>query len=693
MIVKKIKADRVKSKAGHIRDLTDYIRNPQARNPGEKVLYERGRGFLCEDHESQQAEMVALAQEAVKSPNPVSHWVLSWREGEQPSVEQVEEAVSLFLGELGISEHQVIYALHRDTDNLHLHIAVNRVHPDTLKVIKPNGGFDIEAAHRAVARIEHAQGWERERHGRYHVLENGELRRDSQERPEIRQPEQRKRDMEHRTGEKSAERIAIEEGAPILRAARSWEQLHAELAQVGMRYEKTGSGATLFVGEVGVKASRADRGASLSKLEARLGAFEPVQGPQHVAERSAQPLREGVPCATYVADRRAHYAAKSEATLDLWVRQERERKALAVEQRARREKVFEGQFRGQGAVRNQMRSLLAAEQASEKVALKERQALERAALRGQFPPYPDLERWLRERQQPGLAEQWRYRHSEPMRIEGGERVEVGEQVESPTPRDIRAYTPEVVGDAVHYFRKDGGWGRQASFVDKGRQIDIYDWRSRESVRAALQLSAQKWGTIQVWGSDEYKALCAEVAAEHGLRVINPELQPRIEQERQRLREARPVPEPVERAFGAVELAPSRAGAEPLRESRGVEPEAGESLAAEAYRRHRRDVLQEPGAADVHPSRVDARVAVRMRVHGFAQREIEAALRQNAVGERGGRELEEYARRTARYAFGAAGDRQAVALKPLQGRWPPVPGRQPALELGRDPLDRGRGLGR
>ena len=38
---------------------------------------------------------------------------------------------------------------------------VNRVHPITRKVIEINKGFDLEALHRAVARIEHVQGWRR----------------------------------------------------------------------------------------------------------------------------------------------------------------------------------------------------------------------------------------------------------------------------------------------------------------------------------------------------------------------------------------------------------------------------------------------------------------------------------------------------------------------------------------------------
>ncbi|MEN1215555.1 DNA-primase RepB domain-containing protein, partial [Pseudomonas aeruginosa] len=75
-------------------------------------------------------------------------------------------------------------------------------------------------------------------------------------------------------------------------------------------------------------------------------------------------------------------------------------------------------------------------------------------------------------------------------------------------------------------------------MDKGKSIDIHDWRNRDSTLAALQLSAQKWGSFTVTGNDEYKAMCAKLAAEHGFKITNPELQERIQQERQRIQQER-----------------------------------------------------------------------------------------------------------------------------------------------------------
>jgi Relaxase/Mobilisation nuclease domain/Large polyvalent protein-associated domain 7 len=534
MVVKKIKNPKKSAtKAARIGGLLDYILNPENKNANEKCVYSGASHFLTDTPQSQKAEMLALSQEAVRSKDTVNHYVMSWQAGEQPSHQQIDEAVGLFLDELGLKDHQIVYGLHADTDNLHLHLVINRVHPDTLKVIKPNKGFDIEAAHKAIARIEYAQGWRREQHGRYQVLENGELGREPIDTEKQRQPDQVKRDRENRTGEKSAERIAIEDGAAIIKSASDWQTLHRQLAEKGLRYEKKGSGAMLFVGDVGVKPSRVDRAASLPHLQKRLGPYEPSSTQLNIVERGPEPIQAGQPgWETYSTSRKAHYAAKNPATLELRQQHEAARKQLATQQEAKREMILKGNWKERGDLLNALRSVLAAEQAAEKAGMKECHQQERQQLREQYRPFPDFEHWLRQQQQPELADAWRYRAGAPQRING-------DTTEPPTPRDIRAYTPKIHGQQVHYLRKDdathAGQSGAASFVDKGSEIDIHDWRNKDCVLAALQLSAQKWGSFRVNGNDDYKGLCVKLATEHGFKISNPELQASIESERQRMR--------------------------------------------------------------------------------------------------------------------------------------------------------------
>ena len=88
-----------------------------------------------------------------------------------------------------------------------------------------------------------------------------------------------------------------------------------------------------------------------------------------------------------------------------------------------------------------------------------------------------------------------------------------------TPKYIRAYQAETIGDEVHYKRMAGG---NTTFVDKGLEIDIID---RTATHAALVLASKKWPEgFTVQGSVEFKALCRQLATQHGYKILNPELQ-------------------------------------------------------------------------------------------------------------------------------------------------------------------------
>ncbi|ABM40055.1 hypothetical protein Pnap_4637 (plasmid) [Polaromonas naphthalenivorans CJ2] len=177
--------------------------------------------------------------------------------------------------------------------------------------------------------------------------------------------------------------------------------------------------------------------------------------------------------------------------------------------------------------------------AYEKAALQARHRTASDEVRLRFRPYPDLEQWHRDHEHPELAEQWRHRASEPQHLEGMNggkaRVKKGGIEDPVTPRDIGDYRAELRGRHVHYFRKEeADKGGQAAFVDLGQRIEVHDWRHADATLAAMQLSAHKWGRIKVTGSEDFKALCARLAAAHGFTISNPELQDRIAQERERI---------------------------------------------------------------------------------------------------------------------------------------------------------------
>ncbi len=97
------------------------------------------------------------------------------------------------------------------------------------------------------------------------------------------------------------------------------------------------SGATFFVGEVGVKASRVDRQASFSKLQQRLGVYEPSSPGQDITCREAERIQPEMPgWHTYISGKKAHEVAKIEARLRQQKQHEQERQQLAERHRAER---------------------------------------------------------------------------------------------------------------------------------------------------------------------------------------------------------------------------------------------------------------------------------------------------------------------------------------------------------------------
>ena len=81
-------------------------------------------------------EMRAVASRNLRQKNPVYHYILSWPEKEWPNSQAIFGAARHTLKALGMQDHQYIVAIHSDTDNLHAHIEVNRIHPKTYKAAR-----------------------------------------------------------------------------------------------------------------------------------------------------------------------------------------------------------------------------------------------------------------------------------------------------------------------------------------------------------------------------------------------------------------------------------------------------------------------------------------------------------------------------------------------------------------------------
>src|SRR5208337_4078465 len=65
------------------------------------------------------------------------HLLVSLRAGENPDAQTLRVIEERFCKALGYAEHQRVSVVHHDTDNVHIHVAINKIHPTTLTLHNP----------------------------------------------------------------------------------------------------------------------------------------------------------------------------------------------------------------------------------------------------------------------------------------------------------------------------------------------------------------------------------------------------------------------------------------------------------------------------------------------------------------------------------------------------------------------------
>jgi hypothetical protein len=523
---------------GSFGGLNDYISGKSKRRiEGEKVAFADCVNLISVDTAT--AEMEAIAFQNKRCGNPVMHLLLSWREDETPERGQVKEAVEITLKEVNLSQCQAVYALHQNTDNMHLHICVNRVDPDTLKAINPAHGWTRKGMERAARRIEHAQGWEIENNAWSEIDEQGRIVQ-KERAPDAIIPQPRK-DKENLTGEQSAVRKAQGALKDAVKGLKSWSEFHALVRSSGMDYERKGSGAIIRVGEVVIKASAASRNLGLSKLEKLFGEYEPAIDAENIGSSQTQgkdkQISEPKPLdrkndndlwKAYISERNGYLRNKREVRRQISAEQDEQKKQMKQRHAAERKAMYAAYSGRPRYEIYEQRRILATRHAYEAVLLKEAHKAERDDFHKFNPGFTaTYEQWLRDRGLDGEAEMWRHRKDENyfrLEISGEGAAQVNTDI-----KGLPGFKAAAGWRGTTRFYRDGTPGITA-FADMGQKIRVYQ-RDDETILAALQLGQQKWGGVQVNGTDEYKMRCAEIAVKHGIRITTPELRDTKPQER------------------------------------------------------------------------------------------------------------------------------------------------------------------
>ncbi|WP_039816561.1 TraI/MobA(P) family conjugative relaxase [Xanthomonas arboricola] len=244
------------------------------------------------------------------------HLIVSFRAGEQPSADTLRAIEERICAGLGYGEHQRVSAVHNDTDNLHIHIAINKIHPTRHTMHEPY------YSHRALAELctnlERDYGLEQDNH---------ESRR--------RGAEGRAADMERHAGVESLVGWIKRECLDEIKGAQTWQELHQVMRDNGLELRVRANGLVIEAGDgTMVKASTLARDLSKPKLEARLGPFEASPERQTRTKAKRQYQKDPIRLRVNTVELYARYKAEQQtltATRGQALEQARQRKDRLVE--------------------------------------------------------------------------------------------------------------------------------------------------------------------------------------------------------------------------------------------------------------------------------------------------------------------------------------------------------------------------
>lgn len=306
----------------------DYILDSaNGTTEGEKVASYRVTN--CGTDDPADAAILIQATQAANTRSKAEktyHFVYSFPPGEQPDLETLHAIEDELCAAIGLDEHQRVSAVHIDTDNLHVHVAINKVHPTGLQNIEPY--YDQFRLMEACERLEVEHGLQRTFHGleakqrhqnrdiellpakapeqrdslfREHLrnaydlsiseppeaktlnglrkLSDTRLQRQSADKAEPVRTSAKVASVEAQSGIETLTGYAARELAPAMRQATSWQELHDAAAEHGLEVRQRGAGLVIGEPDLGIwaKASNVGRDLSMKALTDRLGPFQPSE--------------------------------------------------------------------------------------------------------------------------------------------------------------------------------------------------------------------------------------------------------------------------------------------------------------------------------------------------------------------------------------------------------------------------------
>jgi len=257
MIVKRVAAK--KATKSSYKALANYILD--LKNNMEKVetYYFSNCSYTEIDHNILEIENTQSLNQRVKQ-DKTYHLIVSFQEDENPSDEIIQDIENELLSSLGLEDCQRLSVIHTNTNNKHIHVAVNLIDPITHKI--KNLSFDKLTLQRKAAELEIKHNLKITNHVK-------------------RTLEEKKNDMDDKTIHTGIvnfkdwvkENAAAEIKKVLADDKSTWKDLYKTLAKYDLELRDRGNGNVISSRsqKLFIKASDISRELSKSKLDKRYG--------------------------------------------------------------------------------------------------------------------------------------------------------------------------------------------------------------------------------------------------------------------------------------------------------------------------------------------------------------------------------------------------------------------------------------
>jgi len=255
------------------RRLAQYIAD--TKNEGEKVLMRWSAGSAFDDYSAAIYEAEAIQEQNTRSKlSKTYHLVVSFRPEDEArlSTEAFIEIEKAFAQALGYDNHVRHCGVHKNTNNLHLHLAYNMISGENFWRKDPH--WDFYKLSRVCREMEKKYGL---------TLDKGI---DPESPKKNGQANAKVKAVEAQTGQESLFSYILRHKDSILKElgkAESWKEVHVIFLKRGLVIKPSGNGLAIKdrYGKHSARASKIDRSLSKANLEKLFGQYEAPAREQH----------------------------------------------------------------------------------------------------------------------------------------------------------------------------------------------------------------------------------------------------------------------------------------------------------------------------------------------------------------------------------------------------------------------------